>query len=167
MSVGHESAIISGAFWKTASENCILPQFSGIESHNSIGAGYPYHFPLWQVFPFLRSHHPSLHPESCLRLRFKGMNDTMGPHGLVSTLLVSSALASLPVTSTHYPLQEERMRALQCTHEEMGPIVASFRTGQALCANPLPAALIPINPCDSIRMYKEGARKEEGPFIES
>lgn len=80
--VGHESTMSSDVFRRNAAVNGIVLQFSGIERHSSLGAGDSYQAPLRRVFSVLRTLHPSLHADTHLRLSLKGMNDTMGPHGL-------------------------------------------------------------------------------------
>lgn len=109
MRVEHESAISSDLFPRTAASNGISLQFSGIESHNYLSAGERYHVSLRRLFSILRLPHPRLHPEVCLPRSLNGMNDTMGPSGLVPTFLVFGSLPSFPVSSTDYPIHREWM----------------------------------------------------------
>jgi len=62
--------------------------FSGIESHNSLGPGERYHEPLRRVFRKILDEYPKMHQDMVLRLALKACNDTLGPEGLVPSLLV-------------------------------------------------------------------------------
>lgn len=96
--------------------------FSGIELHSSIGVGEKYHGPLRRVFLKVSDEHPTLDPATILRLALKGCYDTLGPNGLVQTLLVFGALPSLPTANPTLPKQRERMCALQSARREMEQI---------------------------------------------
>lgn len=143
MHVDHERAIRSDLFSHTDSVNGIVLQFSGIESLKSLSAGERYHTPLRGIFWVLMVRHPTLHLEMCLRVNLKGINDTMGSSGLIHTMLSFGALPSLEVSSTAYPMQVERMRALQTAREELYGLVAKARIAEALSfklpQRPLPA----------------------------
>lgn len=59
-----------------------------------------------------------------LRLAIKGCNDTLGPEGLVPTLLVFGTMPPIPVAKSNYPKQKDRMKALQLAKAEMEQIIA-------------------------------------------
>ena len=65
---------------------------SGIEHHNALGAGERYHDPLRRVFKKVKHEYPGLNRELALRISVKSINDTMGPEGLVPSLLVFGCL---------------------------------------------------------------------------
>lgn len=116
------------------------------------------------MFPVLRNRHPLLHPESCLRLILKGMNDTMGPSSLIPMMLLFGAILSLPITSDNYPIQAERVTALRSAREEMATVVADSRIAAALSSKLTPAARYGIDPSDPVRVYWERSGRREGHF---
>lgn len=62
-------------------------QFVVISSHNSIEEGKQYHQSLQLVLLALLKHHYILDIETTLRISIKFLNNTIGPNGLVPTLL--------------------------------------------------------------------------------
>ena len=96
-------------------------QFSGVESHHSLGPGERYHEPLRQVYLKIRHEFPSISKETCLRLAVKALNDTMGPEGLVPSLLVFGVLPRFPAVNTSLPDKIERMKS--CKKHEQKPRV--------------------------------------------
>lgn len=81
--VDHETAFDSDEFRKTTAETGIVLQFSGIESHNSLGVGEKYHGPLRRVYSKIKEEHPLIESATALRLAVKGGNETLGANGLV------------------------------------------------------------------------------------
>lgn len=96
----HETAFNRSEFRGTASEADIFLQFSGVESHNSVGVGEKYHGPLRIVYNKIIYEHSLVDRETALRLAIKGCNDTLGAYGLVPTLLVFGTLPALPTTKS-------------------------------------------------------------------
>lgn len=84
----HESCFDSELFRANSAEVGMKLQFSGVESHNFIGVGEKYHNPLRRVFMKSSEDFPRMKKETVLRLALKGCNDTLGPNGLVPTLLL-------------------------------------------------------------------------------
>lgn len=87
MCEGQETVILSKSFRTLFEGSGVIPQFSGTESHNSIDVVKSNHRTLQRRFSVILPARPQLHPESALRLALQGMNDTMGPDRLDSTLL--------------------------------------------------------------------------------
>ena len=54
-----------------------------------------YHEPLRRSYRIIRSEAPDMDPESALQAAVKAVNDSVGPDGLVPTLLVFGALPNL------------------------------------------------------------------------
>ena len=82
-------SVFTSKFWKSVTMlHGIDVDISGVESHNSIGVGERYHDPLRQVFDKIMADHTNLDPEIAFRLAVKAINDTMGPEGVVPSLLV-------------------------------------------------------------------------------
>lgn len=71
-------------------------EYSGVESHNSLGSGERYHGPLRRIFNKIKYDNSKMKRELVLSLTLKAINDTMGPEGLVPTLLVLGALPRFP-----------------------------------------------------------------------
>lgn len=69
--LGQEASFQSSVFNYHAAANCIELQFSGIESHNSIGPGERYHAPFRSVFLVMRESYPRIEPEVLLRYALK------------------------------------------------------------------------------------------------
>lgn len=139
-------------------------KYSGVESHNSLGAGEQYHAPLRRIYLKIRTDHPKIAKETTLRLAIKAMNDTMGPNGSVPSLLVFGCLPRFPSVNSKVPEQVERMDALQAARREMETITAETRIRKALSSRvPRNADLI-ISPGDSVRVFRETDRRYIGPF---
>ena len=159
-----ESSFTSDQFRKNAKTVGVDLQFSGIESHNAIGQGERYHRPLRRVFNILKEEHKSLDDKHILRISTKAINDTMGPNGLVPSLLVFGVLPAFPCPNTKMPNQVERFAALRTAKAEMEKIVAETRIKRALKSKLPPATKFLIKPGDEVRVYREISKKWEGPF---
>ena len=72
-------------------------ELSPIESHNSLTVGERYHDPLRRIYRKVRHDFPTLSESLALSLANKAMNDTMGPEGLVPTLLVFGIVPRLSI----------------------------------------------------------------------
>lgn len=97
--VYQEAYISREAFHTLAEYSGTTLQLSGTESHNSLGVVERYNMPLRRVFSVIRRDNPQLHPEIALHRDLKGINDTMGPDGLVETLLVFGTFPTIPTAS--------------------------------------------------------------------
>lgn len=91
----------------------------------------------------------------------KGMNDTMGPDGLVPTLLVFGSLRTLPITASDLPTQRTRMAALRTGREEMATLVAAQHISRALSSKLANATMYAIAPMDTVRVYREGSKSSK------
>jgi hypothetical protein len=120
---------------------------SGVEAHNSLGIGERKHDPLRRVYHKVRKDFPRMSLELALRLAVKAMNDTMGPNGLVPSLLVFGMIPRFPIIDANVPDQEQRGLAMQVSREEYQNVVAEMRVKAALLHN-VPAA--------ADMQYKEG-----------
>jgi hypothetical protein len=84
--------------------------------------------------------YPELDSNIVLRLCINAMNDTMGPEGLVPSLLVFGVLPRFPATQTSLPNQKDRMEALSTARSEMETITSESRLAEAMHRNVPPAA---------------------------
>ena len=159
-----QGSVLTSKFWDdvTALHGVEL-QFSGVESHNSIGIGERYHAPLRRVFRVIRSQYPNLDPEIALRLAVKASNDTLGPDGYVPSRLVYGVDPALPVVNARHPAQRERMEALDTAKREMATITAENRIKQALRSKLPPATRYDIQPGDNVLVYREKEKEWMGP----
>lgn len=114
-------------------------QFSGVESHISIGPGERYHAPLRRVFSIIKSNHPDVHPDLALRYALKDINDTIVPEGLVPSILVFGALPSYPISNNSFPGQTAKMRGIVNARTEYGKIVKEPRIERAIKSKLPPA----------------------------
>lgn len=159
-----ETAFVSDEFRQNAKDTGINLQLSGIEAHNSIGKGERYHYPLRRIYETVEKEHPRLRGKSTLRLAIKAINDTMGPNGLIPSLLVFGTLPRFPGIEASHPNQRERFQALKTARAEMEAIVAETRIQKALRSKLPPATKYLILPGDLVRVFRERSGRWEGPF---
>jgi len=105
---------------------------SEVESHNSLSAGERYHAVLRDIYRRVKRNHPDAPPEVVLALTVSAMNQTIGPHGLVLTLLVFGLVPRIPVSPLRLPAQMDRMRAADTARKEIRAQVARARLRVAL-----------------------------------
>lgn len=72
-------------------------QVSGVQSHKSLCSSEKYHEPLRRIFDKMENESPSKDRKLALCLAIKAINDTAGPEGLLSSLLVSENLSRFPM----------------------------------------------------------------------
>ncbi len=63
-----------------------------IEAYNSIGIIEYYYSPIWWAYLIIITEIPGINKDMALQMAFKAINNTIGPDGLVPTLLVYSTL---------------------------------------------------------------------------
>lgn len=83
-----EAGFAAKEFRDLATAHGIDLQFSGAQSHNSIGVSEKYREPPLRVFRIFRTSYPDLEPEVLLRYATKDLNDRMDPEGYVPSSLV-------------------------------------------------------------------------------
>lgn len=113
---------------------------SGMEEHITLAEGERYLKYLRTIYSKVCSEYQSVGKEYALQLAVKAVNDTAGPDGLVSTLLVFGTLPRLPVSLVS-PLrsQKERMETIDAARKEFVKIIAKRRVNSAQKQN-VPAA---------------------------
>ena len=92
------------------------------------------------------------------------MNDTVGPDGLVPSMLVFGTMPRFPPIRTDLPNHEERLRAMHAARTEMANIVAQHKVQLALRARVPPAASFLVRPNDRIYVHDEVRKKWIGPY---
>lgn len=93
-----------------------------------------------------------------LRLPIKAMNDTLGPEGLVPSLLGFGIMRSLPVINNPLAEQKDRMSVLSICRE-MKTVTAELRISQAIRSKLPPSADIFFPQCDTFRVYEEKEKR--------
>jgi hypothetical protein len=83
------------------------------------------------------------------------MNDTMGPEGLVPTLLVFGIVPRLSIGDRPPLNQSERMLAMDNARSEMDAIVSDLRIKRALSIKTTPGAMRVFHPGELVRVYRE------------
>ena len=139
-------------------------QLSGTESHHSLGSGERHQAPLRQVYLKIRHEHHSVDKETSLRLSIKALNDTMGPEGLVPSLLVFGVLPRFSAVDTKLPNQVERMEALKNARAEAEAISAKLRVRKAILAKATRNVYLFLHPGDLVRVYRETEKRYTGPY---
>lgn len=112
----------------------------------------------------MRRQHPRTPRDLALRLAVKALNDTMGPHGLVPSLLVFSALPTCPAPLQHKPRQVDRFKALNAARREMEASVAEQHIRLALTSKLPLATRFNLEPGQQVRVYREEHRRWIGPY---
>lgn len=108
-----------------SSDAGIQIQLSGIHSHNALRVGERYHSPLRRNCLKSKEYMPELDPKLALQLAVKVMNETMGPEGIVPSLLVFGAFSRFAPHTTTLLSHEYRKRAVSSARLEMSDIIAA------------------------------------------
>ncbi len=116
-----------------------------------------YHAPLRRIYNKIVHDEPRIDRTLALRLAQKAMNDTMGPNGLVPSLLVFGMVPRFPAVNSKLPHQVVRMRSLEIARTEMATIVAELRIIEALRSLVSPAARYILAPGAKVRVNRETA----------
>jgi transposase InsO family protein len=74
------------------SYHCVKQQYTGVESHHSLGANERSHAVLRRVYLKTRHDHPKVSQELALAFSQKAINETIRTDGLVPTLLVYGSM---------------------------------------------------------------------------
>ena len=160
-----QGSIFKSKNWKTlCDEQGIDLQLSGIEDHHSLGAGEQQHYPLRNICGKIRMEYPRLDKRLILRLAVKAMNDTLGPSGLVPSLLVFGSISRIPNVNAKHPDQQERLRAMTLARQEYDQWVCQERIRRALRFRTPEAAFANIHAGDSIFVFREHPGKYTGEW---
>jgi len=132
-----------GPLFANIAANCKVPvNHTEIQSHNSLGVGERYHEPVRTTFRKLKLDFPQEKVQVLLDLAVKGMNDTLGPEGLVRSALVFGSMPSLAMLgSTPDPRAtlEDRAAIANSARKSMQQQMAKLRVQRAL-RHQVPAA---------------------------
>lgn len=109
-----------------------------VEAHNSIGKIERYHVPLRRAYNIISREIPNLSKEMRLQMAVKAINDTVGPHGLVPTLLVFGCFPRM--TRNDAPSVSLAQRSLA-----------------------VKKAMVEVKRCHAARKVADGLRMRNGP----
>lgn len=157
--------LISGQWRALLAPNGMKHLESGVESHNSLGAGERYHAFMRQLLLRVRAAHPTVDREHALSLADWTMNQTAGTHGLVPSLLVFGELPRLPVAPSALPSQQERMMAVHTARATLLQHLVRTRVLRALRSRVPAAADADMRAGAAVLVYRERpVDKWEGPY---
>ena len=108
---------------------------TGVEAHSSLGIGERYHQPLRTTYRKMRTDHPNADKKLTLSMAVKAMNETLGPEGLVPSLLVFGEYPEINLPGEPHqtrPSTDERAALAQTARAEMERIMAKLRIQRAL-----------------------------------
>lgn len=85
---------------------------TGTESHSSLGTAEKYHSTLRKMYRKVLFDHLKMPDGIALAKSVQAMNETVGAHGLVPTLLAFEVIPKLPyISERDFPAQRARLRA--------------------------------------------------------
>jgi hypothetical protein len=96
------------------------------------------------------------------------MNDTVGPNGLIPTLLVFGTMPQLPLQRgrlSPYSGQEQRDVALKAALSKYQKYVSERRLHEAFRAKKSPSMYSQYRSWDKVLVYRERSGPWEGPYV--
>jgi len=156
---------LTSARWSALAEAAgIKMRASGIEIHNSLGAGERYHAVLRDLYQRVRASHPNIAAKTSLALSVWAMSQTIGPQGLSPILLVFGVHPRIPVRTKDLPEHRDRAKALVKARADMVKHVARLRLAAA-ARQPVPAAADrEISAGMRVLVFRARPDLWEGPF---
>jgi len=138
---------------------------SGVESHNSPGAGERYHAYWRNMYNRVSADPPGISPDMELALAVLVMNQTAGPSGLSPMLLLFGVNPPVPIKPVDLPGHRERSKAMAEARLKMVMCVAKARLDAAL-RNKVPSgAMVGVQPGIDVLVFCEVPEmKWEGPY---
>ena len=146
---------------------------AGTEAHSSLGIGERYHQPLRNTYRKLIHTYPSADKNLLLAFAVKGMNDTLGPEGLVPSALVFGEFPPA-YTKTEVPKARPslslRAEIANTARKEMNEHMAKLRVNRALKHKAASSTDSIFTPGDEVLVWREKIVNHRigewiGPFI--
>lgn len=134
-----------------------------MEGYNAIGVGERYHSPLLRVFNAIHLDDPAVSAALALRFSLKTLNDTMGPDGLVPSLLAFGRLPLFPAHEGH-PTQGQRKASVTVALVEASQAACEARVNKAIRSQVPPSARLLVHLGQKVTIFRENSRRWEGPF---
>jgi len=143
----------------------IKPIDSGIESHNSLGAGERYHAMLRQIYRTARMDHAISPLDVALALAVWAMNQTAGPADISPESLVLGGDPRIPVKPANLPGHRERCQAIAEARADLVKLVAQARLRKALPERLRRTAELEVGPGTRVLVFREKFQKWKGPYM--
>ena len=153
----HGSAFTSHEWKKLAEENGVVMKLTGVQHHNGIGLCERYHGPLRTIYRRIKKECPDIENNLALKSAVKAMNDTVGPEGLVPSLLAFGIHPRyIPAgLDPDLPNQRQRHEAMKLAREEFSRISNRLRIQHALRSNVPNSADKKFEVGDLVRVYRD------------
>ena len=166
--IAHDAgkSFMASAFRANADMLHIRTNSIPVESANAMKIVERYHSPLRRSFNIIRQEAPDLDKHAALQMAVKAVNDSVGPNGLVPTLLVFGALPRLGLpTDKPTPSTYQRAIALRKATTAMSRHFASRQVRYAMNARNGPVVTdIHNTPIGAhVLVYRPYKDKLEGP----
>ena len=137
-----------------------------VEAHWSIGKVERYHAVLQRAFKILYAELSTVSSkEAILQAAVKAVNDTVGPDGIVPTLLVFGAFPRLSIDSPPSPSTLRRAEAIQKTMKALRKLMAQRQTSDAINTRngPNGGEVLDLPLQSEVRVWREN-KGWQGPF---
>jgi len=95
-----------------------------VEAYNSVGIVERYHSPVRRAYQIITSEVLSINKDVVLQIAFKAVNDSIGPDGLVPTLLVYRAYPRISELNSPAPKISQRAAAIKKAIAELAKLRA-------------------------------------------
>lgn len=131
---------------------------TGVEAHSSLGLGERYHEPLRSTFRKIMKSRPDVEKSFALSLSVKAMNGTLGPEGLVPSVLVFGEFPQIRNKSEirrERPSLLERSEIAAVARKEMAERMAELRMRRALHHDVPPSCERTYEPGDKVLVWRE------------
>lgn len=161
---------ISNEFKQYASVMGITTKGVPVEAHNSIGMVERYHGPIRRAYQIIATEFPDISKDMALQMAFKAINDSVGPDGLVPTLLVFGAYPRMIDSDAPSPTVAQRTTAIKKAMIEINKLRAERQIAEALNTRngPKTDAIHGLPPSSPVLVWREGntgqAGHWDGPF---
>ncbi|EED14740.1 conserved hypothetical protein [Talaromyces stipitatus ATCC 10500] len=130
-----------------------------VEAHNAIGKVERYHTPLRRAYNIILSElGESVDKEIILQMVVKAVNDTVGPDGLVPTILVFGAYPRMTYDSPPSALTAKRAQAMRKAMIDLRNAMATRKVNNALKARngPIVTEMLNLAPGTDVQVWREG-----------
>ncbi|EED20782.1 conserved hypothetical protein [Talaromyces stipitatus ATCC 10500] len=130
-----------------------------VEAHNAIGKVERYHTPLRRAYNIILSElGASVDKEIILQMAVKTVNDTVGPDGLVPTVLVFGAYPCMTYDLPPSALTAKRAQAMRKAMIDLRNTMATRKVNDALKARngPIVTETLNLAPGTDVQVWREG-----------
>ncbi|EED12737.1 transposase, putative [Talaromyces stipitatus ATCC 10500] len=130
-----------------------------VEAHNAIGKVERYHAPLRRAYNIISAElGASVDKDVILQMAIKAVNDTVGPDGIVPTVLVFGAYPRITTDSPPSALTARRAEAMRKAMAELRRAVAERRVNDALNTRngPIITETLNLAPGSEVKVWREG-----------